>query len=107
MQRVAARCCGAKADVGFYDRNRRLLYESLAEYGYTSVKPEGAFYLWTKSPVEDEREFVNKLKDEEQILVVPGRSFGCAGWVRIAYCVAYETIEHALPGFKRVAESYR
>ncbi len=106
MQRVAARCCGAKTDVAYYDRNRRLLYESLASFGYTCVKPDGAFYLWMKSPVPDEREFVAKAKDEEQILFVPGRSFGCAGWVRIAYCVAYETIENALPGFKRIAESY-
>ncbi len=106
MQRVAARCCEAKTDVDFYDRNRRLLYESLEEYGYTCVKPEGAFYLWMKSPEEDERAFAAKAKDEEQILVVPGRSFGCAGWVRIAYCVSHETIEGSLPGFRRIAESY-
>ncbi len=106
MQRVAARCCGAKTDVGYYDRNRKLLYGSLTEYGFECVRPEGAFYLWMKSPEEDERAFVAKAKDEEQILFVPGRSFGCAGWVRIAYCVAYETIENALPGFKRIAESY-
>lgn len=106
MQRVAARCCDAKTDVGYYDRNRKLLYGTLSEYGYTCVKPEGAFYLWMKSPEEDERNFVAKARDTEQILIVPGRSFGCAGWVRIAYCVAYETIEHALPGFRRIAESY-
>ncbi|MBP3877491.1 MAG: pyridoxal phosphate-dependent aminotransferase [Lachnospiraceae bacterium] len=106
MQRVAARCCAEKTNVGYYDRNRKLLYESLKEYGYECVRPEGAFYLWMKSPVEDEREFVAKAKDEEQILIVPGRSFGCKGWVRIAYCVAYETIENALPGFKRIAEKY-
>ena len=106
MQRVAARCCAAKADVAFYDQNRQILMNALAEDGYTFVKPEGAFYLWIKSPVEDEREFVAKCKDEEQILVVPGRSFGCAGWVRLAYCVSRATIENALPGFKRVAKSY-
>ena len=106
MQRVAARCCSAKADVDYYDRNRKLLYESLTRYGYTCVKPEGAFYLWVKSPEEDERVFCAKCKDEEHILIVPGRSFGCTGFVRIAYCVAYETIEHALPGFERVAKSY-
>lgn len=106
MQRVAARCCAVKTDVDYYDRNRKLLYESLTEYGYTCVKPEGAFYLWVKSPEEDERRFSAKAKDEEQILIVSGRNFGCSGWARIAYCVAYETIEHALPGFKRVAESY-
>ena len=70
------------------------------------MKPEGAFYLWVKSPEEDETAFTSKAKDEEQILIVPGRSFGCKGFVRIAYCVAYETIERALPGFERIAKSY-
>ena len=106
MQRVAARCLEAKADVAYYDRNRTLLYEGLTADGYTCVRPEGAFYLWLKSPEEDERKFVARLKEEEQILIVPGRSFGCAGWVRIAYCVAEKTIQNALPGFKRIAESY-
>ena len=106
MQKVAARCCAEKTDVAYYDRNRKLLYGSLTEYGYTCVKPEGAFYLWVKSPTEDERLFTAKAKDDEQILIVPGRSFGREGWVRIAYCVSYETIEHALPGFKRIADYY-
>lgn len=106
MQRAVARCLDAKADVDFYDRNRKLLYGALTEYGFTCVKPEGAFYLWMKSPSADEREFIAAAKEEEQILVVPGRSFGCEGWVRIAYCVAHETIEHALPGFGRLAKKY-
>lgn len=106
MQRVAARCVDAKTDIAYYDRNRKLLLENLAADGYTFVNPDGAFYLWLKSPEEDERKFVAKCRDEEQILLVPGRSFGCAGWVRLAYCVSYETIEHALPGFERIAESY-
>ena len=106
MQRVAARCCAEKTDVDFYARNRKLLYESLTEYGFTCVKPEGAFYLWMKSPEEDERAFSTRAKDDERILIVPGRNFGCAGWVRIAYCVAYETIQNALPGFRRLAEHY-
>ncbi|MBP3914130.1 MAG: aminotransferase class I/II-fold pyridoxal phosphate-dependent enzyme, partial [Lachnospiraceae bacterium] len=58
------------------------------------------------SPVEDEHEFVEYLKNNEQILVVPGRSFGCAGWVRIAYCVSHETIQNSLPGFERCAQHY-
>ncbi|MDO4619385.1 MAG: pyridoxal phosphate-dependent aminotransferase [Lachnospiraceae bacterium] len=106
MQRVVAKCCDAKTDVDYYDRNRKLLYSALQEDGFECVRPDGAFYMWIKSPVADEREFVAKAKDEERILIVPGRSFGCEGWVRIAYCVAYETIVNALPGFKRVAESY-
>lgn len=106
MQRAVARCLDETADVAFYEKNRDELYLALISDGYTCVHPDGAFYLWVKSPVEDEREFVDKLKNEEQILAVQGRSFGCPGWVRIAYCVAYETIVNALPGFARVAESY-
>ena len=106
MQLVAARCADAKTDVEFYDRNRKLLYKSLKDFGYTCTKPDGAFYFWVKSPVEDERAFVDYLKKNEQILVVPGRSFGCAGWVRIAYCVSHETIENSLPGFERTAQYY-
>ena len=106
MQKVAARCADEKTDVAFYDCNRRLLTDALTEDGFTFVKPEGAFYLWMKSPEEDERKFVARAKEEERILIVPGRSFGCTGWVRIAYCVARETIENALPGFKRLAKGY-
>lgn len=103
MQRAVARCLDAKADVAYYDRNRKLLYSSLKEYGFDCVKPDGAFYLWVKSPIADEKEFCSKAK-EKNILIVPGSSFACPGYVRIAYCVAYETIERALPGFKELAE---
>lgn len=106
MQLAVARCLNARTDVAYYERNRDLLYGTLMEAGFTCVPPEGAFYLWVKSPVEDEREFAKAAKEEEQILIVQGRSFGCPGWVRIAYCVSYETIEHSLPGFRRLAEKY-
>lgn len=106
IQRAVARCLDARADVDFYKKNRDLLYGKLTEFGFTAVKPGGAFYLWMKSPVEDEREFVKKAKDEERILIVPGRSFGCPGWVRLAYCVAHKTIEGSIPGFERLAAAY-
>ena len=106
IQRAVAKCLDAKTDVGYYDRNRKLLYESLTEMGYTCIKPEGAFYLWVKSPVPDESEFCAEAK-KHNILIVPGSSFAGPGYVRIAYCVAYETIENALPGFAKVAEHYR
>ncbi len=105
IQRAVAKCLDAKTDVGYYDRNRKLLYESLTEMGYTCIKPEGAFYLWVKSPVPDESEFCAEAK-KHNILIVPGSSFAGPGYVRIAYCVAYETIENALPGFAKVAEHY-
>ena len=106
MQRVVARCIDVRSDVDFYLKNRDDLYLALIEDGYTVVHPDGAFYMWVKSPEEDERAFVDRLKKDEHILAVQGRSFGCKGWVRIAYCVAHETIEGALPGFERVAKAY-
>lgn len=106
MQLAVGRCLDAKTDIGYYKKNRDDLFEALMEDGYDCVPPEGAFYLWVKSPVEDEREFIRKAKDEEHILMVQGRSFGCAGYVRLAYCVSNQTIQGALPGFKRLAEEY-
>ena len=105
MQKVVAECLDEKADIGFYARNRDVLYEALREYGYSCIKPEGAFYMFIKSPVPDEKEFVAEAK-KEHILLVPGSSFACAGFVRLSYCVAYETCVNSLPGFKRLAGKY-
>lgn len=105
MQRAVARVIDEQTDIAYYNRNRELLYNSLTEYGFQCVKPEGAFYLFVKSPVADEKEFVNKAK-EYNILMVPGSSFACPGYVRIAYCVAYETIERSLKSFKDLAKNY-
>lgn len=105
MQRAVARVIDEKTDIEYYNRNRELLYGSLKEYGFECIKPEGAFYLFVKSPVADEKEFCNKAK-EFNILIVPGSSFACPGYVRIAYCVAYETIERSLNSFKKLAEFY-
>ena len=105
MQRVAAKCVNAKTDVAYYAKNRQMLTEGLKVAGYTFVEPQGAFYLWLKSPEPDEKAFVAKAK-ERQILIVPGSSFGCAGWVRIAYCVSNETVKNALPGFMEIAKEY-
>ena len=105
QQRVVARCVDAKCNVAAYNRNRELLYNSLVSYGYTCVKPEGAFYLFVKSPTEDERIFCEAAK-KHNILVVPGRSFECPGYVRIAYCVGYDTIVKALPGFQALIKEF-
>lgn len=105
MQLAVAKCLDSQTDVSYYNRNRELLYNSLVEYGYTCVKPEGAFYLFMKSPVENEKEFCEAAK-KYNILIVPGSSFGCPGFVRIAYCVAYETIQNALPKFEQLAKEY-
>ena len=104
MQRVIKRCINAEVDVASYDRNRNLLYEGLRSFGFECVKPEGAFYLFMKTP-GDEKEFCERAK-KYHILVVPGSSFACPGYVRIAYCVSYGQIERALPEFKKLAAEY-
>lgn len=105
IQRAVAKVIDEQTDIAYYNRNRELLYGSLKEYGFECIKPEGAFYLFVKSPVADEKEFCNKAKSYN-ILMVPGSSFACPGYVRIAYCVAYETIERSLPSFKKLAKEF-
>lgn len=105
MQKAVARCLEEQTDVAFYDRNRKLLYEGLTKLGFTCVKPEGAFYLWMKSPVAKEEEFVAAGK-KYHILMVKGTAFGCSGYVRLAYCVSYEMIERSLPAFEKLAKEY-
>lgn len=105
MQKAVARCLDEKTDVEFYDKNRTMLYEGLTKLGFTCIKPEGAFYLWVKSPVENEEDFVNEGK-KYNILMVKGGAFGCPGYVRLAYCVSHETIERSLPAFEKLAEAY-
>ena len=104
MQLVIERCVDEQCDVAYYERNRNALYDGLTGLGFTCVKPQGAFYLWLKSPVENEKEFVAKAK-EFHILMVPGSSFACPGYVRLAYCVSYETIQNSLPAFRKLAEA--
>lgn len=105
QQKVVAKCINEKTDISYYDRNRETLYHGLKECGFECIKPEGAFYLFVKSPVADEKEFVSEAK-KYNILIVPGSSFGCPGYVRLAYCVAYETIVNALPKFKELSKKY-
>ena len=106
IQRVVAECLDEEVDVEIYNRNRELLYKSLNEYGFTCTKPEGAFYLFVKSPVPDEKEFVKRAKTYN-LLLVPGSTFGCPGYVRIAYCVDYDMIKRSLPNFEKLANEYK
>lgn len=106
FQRVVAKCLNAKVNLEAYNKNRELLYHSLLSYGYECIKPEGAFYMFVKSPIDDDLEFC-KLAKEKNILVVPGTSFFCPGYIRIAYCVSYETIKNSLPGFKALIEELK
>lgn len=103
MQRAVARCINEKCDVASYDRNRKALYDGLVKLGFECVEPQGAFYLFVKSPVPDEKVFCEAAK-KYNILFVPGSSFKCPGYVRIAYCVAYDTIINSLPKFEQLAK---
>ena len=105
QQKVVAKCIDEETDISFYDRNRETLYNGLKECGFTCIKPEGAFYLFVKSPVEDEKAFCAAAK-KYHILMVPGSSFACPGYVRLAYCVAHETIVNSLPKFRELAKEY-
>jgi aspartate aminotransferase len=106
MQRVVASVQGASVDISAYARKRELLCKGLAHYGYDFFTPAGAFYLFPRTPVPDDVEFVRALQ-EELILAVPGSGFGGPGHFRIAFCVADETIINAMPGFKRVMDKFR
>ena len=105
IQKVVAKCVDAKTDLAAYDKNRQALYNGLKECGFECIKPQGAFYLFVKSPVEDEKAFCEAGK-KYNILMVPGSSFACPGYVRLAYCVSYETIVNSLPEFKKLAAEY-
>ena len=105
LQRLIPSCLGLTADVSVYDKNRRLLTEALSGYGYEFVSPDGAFYLFVKSPSGDAREFCERAKKEE-LLIVPSDDFGCPGYARISYCVSTEQIERSLPAFEKLARSY-
>jgi len=103
MQRLVAPLQRNSIKIKEYEEKRDLFYNGLKSFGYDIVKPQGAFYLFPKAPVEDDVAFVKELQSKK-ILTVPGRGFGKPGYFRIAYAVESKTIEKALPGFKEVAE---
>lgn len=105
QQKVVKACLNEKTDISYYDRNRETLYNGLKNLGFDCIKPEGAFYLFVKSPIADEKGFCNEAK-KYNILIVPGSSFACPGYVRMAYCVSYETIVNSLPKFAELAKQY-
>lgn len=106
MQRAIAFLLEESVDVSIYQRKRDMLYDGLVSCGYELIKPEGAFYLFPKSPIEDDVVFVSALQ-EENILTVPGSGFGGPGHFRIAYCVEDKTIERSLPGFEKVIKKFK
>ena len=104
-QHVIASCTGMVSDLNVYRLNRDLLIDNLTEFGFTCIHPDGAFYLFMKSPVADAGAFCEKAKDFD-LLLVPADSFGTPGFVRIAYCVSTEMIRNSLPAFRKLAESF-
>ena len=105
MQHVVRSLQDASVDVAEYERKRNLMYSNLVDMGYSTVKPEGAFYIFPRSPIEDDVEFVAALQ-KHNVLVVPGKGFGAPGYFRISYCVDDWVIEGSLPGFSAVAKEY-
>ena len=105
FQRVAAKCLGKSGDIAAYRENRDLLWNALRTYGFECVPPEGAFYLFVRSPEPDAKAFCARAKKYE-LLLVPSDSLGVPGYVRISYCVAKETIQSALPAFEKLAKEY-
>lgn len=106
FQRVAAACCSLTADLSVYESNARRLVSALRAMGYDCIEPQGAFYLFLKSPEADDRAFSDRAKAHD-LLLVPGSGFGCGGYVRLAFCVQPDMIERALPRFRALLESYR
>ena len=105
FQYLVGRCADLTSDMSFYRTNRDLLYNGLTEMGYSCVTPDGAFYLFVKSPEKDANAFFERAKKYE-LLLVPGDDFGCPGYVRIAYCVKTSLIQNALPAFRALAQEY-
>lgn len=105
MQKAVAACVDEKTNLEFYDKNRKILYEGLTKLGFDCVKPQGAFYLWMKSPVENEEEFVKAAK-KYNLIFVKGSAFGCGGYVRLAYCISNEKVVRSLEAFAKLAKEY-
>lgn len=105
FQRVIAKCLDAEVDVSIYQRNRDVLYNHLTEIGFSCIKPQGAFYLFPRTPIADDKKFCEDAK-QFNLLLVPGSAFGCPGHVRLSYCISYERIQNSLPAFEKLAKLY-
>ena len=101
FQRVIKESLDLEVDVEIYKKNRDLLYNHLISIGFKCIKPQGAFYLFPKSPIEDDVKFCEEAK-KYNILAVPGKTFGCPGFIRLSYCISYEKIEKSLQAFTKL-----
>ena len=105
-QKVIGECVDLTSDISIYQKNKDLFYNALIDMGYECVEPGGAFYLFPKALEEDANAFCERAKKYD-LLIVPGDSFGCPGYVRVSYCVPTERIEQALPLFKKLRDEYK
>ena len=105
MQHIVRHLQSVTVSVAEYQQKRDFLYENLARFGYSLVKPQGAFYMFPKSPLEDDVAFVRELQ-EFRVLTVPGRGFGTPGYFRISYCVDDRTLEGSLAGFQKAVQKF-
>ena len=103
MQGIVSHLQNVTVPVAEYQRKRDFLYHHLSDMGYSIVKPQGAFYIFPRSLVEDDMAFVGQLQ-KHNVLVVPGKGFGAPGYFRISYCVEDWVIEGSLQGFRTVAK---
>lgn len=106
FQRVIKESLKLEVDVNIYKKNRDLLYNHLVSIGFKCLKPDGAFYLFPKSPIEDDVKFCKDAK-RFNILAVPGKTFGCPGYFRLSYCVSYDKIEKSLKSFDKLIKLYK
>ncbi|MBR3392526.1 MAG: pyridoxal phosphate-dependent aminotransferase [Firmicutes bacterium] len=105
IQQVVARCADQTSDMGVYIRNREILYRELTAYGYQMVEPKGAFYMFPKCPIPDDKAFCQAAK-KYRILIVPGSTFMGPGYFRVAFCVSEKTVLDSLEGFRLLAHEY-
>ena len=106
FQDVVLQCLGKTSDMSIYDDNRKLLYNGLKDMGYDCVYPQGAFYLFVKSPEPDAKAFSDKAK-ALNLLIVPADSFGCPGYVRVSYCVEADMIHRSFAAFQKLIDQYK
>ena len=105
LQKMLPAVLGKTADISVYDENRRTLYTALSDMGFSVVPPDGAFYMFVRSPIDDAVEFCETAKKYE-LLLVPSDSFGVSGFVRISYCVDTNMIKRSIPAFKKLAAEF-
>jgi aspartate aminotransferase len=105
MQHIVRHLQAVTVSVDDYQRKRDFMYDALTGMGYSVVKPRGAFYLFPRSPLEDDVQFVRELL-KFKVLTVPGRGFGTSGYFRIAYCVEDRVLEGSLDGLQKAAQQF-